>query len=128
MVVRVKNEWQAEWIIFSGNGVIMSRKIIGVFGAGNVTESDEEYQLALKVGGQLAREGIAVLTGGLGGVMTAASKGAKEAGGMTILTHTKKDQVKRRQAAQLTVELERPLIRPQFRRYSMKNDSFSINM
>ena len=43
----------------------MSRKIIGVFGAGNVTESDGEYELALEVGGQLAREGFAVLTGGL---------------------------------------------------------------
>ena len=62
----------------------MSRKIIGVFGAGNVTESDEEYRLALIVGSQLARKGFAVLTGGLGGVMTAASKGAKEAGGMTV--------------------------------------------
>jgi len=62
----------------------MARNIIGVFGAGNVRESDGEYQLALKVGSQLAREGFAVLTGGLGGVMTAASKGAKEAGGMTV--------------------------------------------
>ena len=62
----------------------MPRKIIGVFGAGNVTESDEEYRLALTVGSQLAREGFAVLTGGLGGVMAAASKGAKEAGGMTV--------------------------------------------
>jgi uncharacterized protein (TIGR00725 family) len=32
----------------------------------------------------LARHGFVVLTGGLGGTMTAASKGAKEAGGITV--------------------------------------------
>jgi uncharacterized protein (TIGR00725 family) len=68
----------------SGSGGIMSQKIIGVFGAGNVTEADDEYRLALTVGHQLAQKGFAVLTGGLGGTMTAASKGAKEAGGITV--------------------------------------------
>ncbi|MBW2467411.1 MAG: TIGR00725 family protein [Deltaproteobacteria bacterium] len=62
----------------------MSKNIIGVFGAGNVSESDEEWQQALTVGRQLARKGYVVLTGGLGGVMTAASKGAKEEGGITV--------------------------------------------
>ena len=81
----VKNEWQVLMIIFfSDSGVIMSRKIIGVFGAGNVTETEEEYQLAFKVGHLLARHGFVVLTGGLGGTMMAASRGAKEAGGITV--------------------------------------------
>jgi uncharacterized protein (TIGR00725 family) len=62
----------------------MSKKIIGIFGAGNVTEVDDEYRLALTAGQQLAQQGFIVLTGGLGGVMTAASKGAKEAGGTTV--------------------------------------------
>lgn len=62
----------------------MAKKIIGVFGAGNISEADEEWQAALKVGRQLALKGYAVLTGGLGGVMTAASKGAKEEGGVTV--------------------------------------------
>ena len=62
----------------------MSGKIIGIFGAGNVTEADEEYQLALTAGHKLAQKGFIILTGGLGGVMTAASKGAKEAGGTTV--------------------------------------------
>jgi predicted Rossmann-fold nucleotide-binding protein len=50
-------------IFFLDSGVIMSRKIIGVFGAGNVTEAEEEYQLARKVGHLLARHGFVVLTG-----------------------------------------------------------------
>ncbi len=62
----------------------MSEKIIGVFGAGNVSESDDEWQAAERTGRLLAQRGYVVLTGGLGGVMTAASKGAKEAGGTTV--------------------------------------------
>ena len=62
----------------------MPKNIIGVFGAGNVTDAHEEYQMALAVGRQLAQRGYVVLTGGLGGTMTAASKGAKEVGGVTV--------------------------------------------
>jgi len=70
--------------LLSGKGVFMSQKIIGVFGAGNIEETAAEYQLAFAVGNQLARKGFIVLTGGLGGTMSAASKGAKEAGGITV--------------------------------------------
>ena len=62
----------------------MPEKIIAVFGAGNVVTGDEEWQAALAIGKGLAQKGFIVLTGGLGGVMTAASKGAKEAGGTTV--------------------------------------------
>jgi uncharacterized protein (TIGR00725 family) len=62
----------------------MTKKIIGVFGPGKVSEADAEWQAALSVGQILARRGYVVLTGGLGGIMTAASKGAKEAGGITV--------------------------------------------
>ena len=62
----------------------MTKKIIGIFGAGNVPEGNAEWQAAFYVGQQLAERGCVVLTGGLGGVMTAASKGAKEAGGVTV--------------------------------------------
>ena len=62
----------------------MPKNIIGVFGAGNISETDEEWQAALKVGRLLAQGGFVVLTGGLGGIMTAASKGAKEEGGITV--------------------------------------------
>jgi len=62
----------------------MPKNIIGVFGAGNISDSDNEWQAALTVGRQLAQRGFVVLTGGLGGVMTAASKGAKEGDGITV--------------------------------------------
>lgn len=43
-----------------------------------------ERTLAEKVGRLLAREGATLICGGLGGVMEAAARGAKQAGGTTI--------------------------------------------
>jgi uncharacterized protein (TIGR00725 family) len=62
----------------------MSEKIIAVFGSGSVQQGDEEWQSALAAGRELAQRGFVVLTGGLGGVMTAACQGAKEGGGTTV--------------------------------------------
>ena len=62
----------------------MAKKIIGVFGGGNIRVAMAEYQAAFDIGRGIAKHGCILLTGGLGGVMTAASKGAKEAGGTTI--------------------------------------------
>ncbi|MBI4600658.1 MAG: TIGR00725 family protein [Planctomycetes bacterium] len=45
---------------------------------------EELLRLAEDVGFLAARRGAAVLTGGLGGVMEAAARGAKRAGGLTI--------------------------------------------
>ncbi|MCM2323368.1 MAG: TIGR00730 family Rossman fold protein, partial [Oligoflexia bacterium] len=42
------------------------------------------YDLARQVGARLAREGFAVITGGGPGVMEAANRGAREAGGKSI--------------------------------------------
>jgi uncharacterized protein (TIGR00725 family) len=71
-------------IILARKGVRMEKNIIGVFGPGNVSSANEQWQAALSVGQQLAQKGYVVLTGGLGGIMTAACKGAKEAGGLTV--------------------------------------------
>lgn len=46
--------------------------------------SPEEERIAYEVGSHLARAGAILVCGGLGGVMEAACKGAKEAGGVTI--------------------------------------------
>ncbi|MCS6843042.1 MAG: TIGR00725 family protein [Caldilineales bacterium] len=46
--------------------------------------SPEEEAIAEAVGRGLARAGAVVLTGGRGGVMAAASRGAAEAGGLTV--------------------------------------------
>ncbi len=56
--------------------------IIAVIGGGKC--SNETAMLAEEVGKELAKHGAAVICGGLGGVMKAVSKGAREAGGQTI--------------------------------------------
>jgi uncharacterized protein (TIGR00725 family) len=55
---------------------------IGVIGAGSCTS--EEAQAAYIVGQEIARRGAVLVCGGLGGVMEAACKGSKNAGGTTI--------------------------------------------
>jgi hypothetical protein len=55
---------------------------VAVVGAG---DADEELAAAAEeVGRRLAQAGAAVVCGGLGGVMEAACRGAKSAGGLTI--------------------------------------------
>ena len=58
------------------------RKIIAVIGASHCPP--EIARLAREVGRHLAERGATLVCGGLGGVMEAACRGAKEAGGMTI--------------------------------------------
>jgi hypothetical protein len=58
------------------------QRVFAVFGPGHPTR--REYNLAAEVGRLLARRGIAVVCGGLYGVMEAVCMGAKEAGGTTI--------------------------------------------
>lgn len=62
----------------------MSKIIIGVMGKGD-RASAEDMDNAYELGKLIARQGWVLLTGGRNvGVMNAASKGAKEAGGLTI--------------------------------------------
>ena len=56
--------------------------IISVIGSGQATP--EIASLAEQVGRELARRGVTVVCGGLGGVMEAVCRGAKQAGGTTI--------------------------------------------
>lgn len=57
-------------------------KIIGVIGAGRADE--KLLKIAEEVGRFLAKEGVIVITGGLGGVMEAVSRGAYLEGGITV--------------------------------------------
>ncbi|PON13981.1 TIGR00725 family protein [Candidatus Entotheonella serta] len=60
----------------------MARRIVGVIGAG---ECDTTVSgIAEEVGRRLAECQYVVLTGGRTGVMEAASRGAKQAGGLTV--------------------------------------------
>lgn len=55
---------------------------LAVIGAGEAPI--EVYKMAVTVGSEAALRGWIVITGGLGGVMEAAAKGAREAGGLTL--------------------------------------------
>jgi uncharacterized protein (TIGR00730 family) len=55
-----------------------------VFGSARTPRSDEEYEQARACGRALAEAGFAVVTGGGPGVMEAANRGAKEAGGFSV--------------------------------------------
>jgi uncharacterized protein (TIGR00725 family) len=58
------------------------KKIIGVIGGS--TCSEEIYNIAYQVGRHIAKKGYLLISGGLGGVMEAACKGAKSEQGLTI--------------------------------------------
>jgi len=59
----------------------MDEKIITIFGGSKCRHDSEEYKQALELGKRLAQEGFTICTGGYLGVMEAASRGAREAGG-----------------------------------------------
>ena len=58
--------------------------LVAVFGSSEPPPGDPLYELARRVGALLAGAGYGVLTGGYGGVMEGASRGAAEAGGHVV--------------------------------------------
>jgi uncharacterized protein (TIGR00730 family) len=59
-------------------------RAISIFGSARVGESDPMYEQARKTAGLLAQAGFAVITGGGPGLMEAANRGCREAGGLSI--------------------------------------------
>ncbi len=57
---------------------------ITVFGSARIREDHPHYQLARSMGGEIAKLGFTVMTGGGPGLMEAANRGAKEAGGRSV--------------------------------------------
>ena len=57
---------------------------VTVFGSARTTEDSEYYRMGRAVGAELAKAGFTVMTGGGPGIMEAACRGAKEAGGETV--------------------------------------------
>ncbi len=58
--------------------------VIAVFGSSTVREDSPLYARSLALGRALAERGAVVMTGSYDGVMAAASRGAREAGGHVI--------------------------------------------
>src|SRR5229473_487150 len=57
---------------------------VTVFGSARVKPDDPHYELARKMGEAIARLGFTVMTGGGPGIMEAANRGAREAGGRSV--------------------------------------------
>lgn len=57
---------------------------VSIFGSARTPSDDPVYALAEDIAARFAQENIAVITGGGGGVMEAANKGAAEAGGVSV--------------------------------------------
>jgi len=57
---------------------------VTVFGSARFDESSRYYQLARQMGRRLAEAGYTVITGGGPGIMEAANRGAREAGGLSV--------------------------------------------
>ena len=57
---------------------------VTVFGSARFLEDNPYYIEARELGSKLVKNGFTVITGGGGGIMEAANRGAKEAGGKSI--------------------------------------------
>ena len=57
---------------------------VSIFGTARITPEDPVYEKTLELASLFAKNNFAVITGGGGGVMEAANKGAAEAGGVSV--------------------------------------------
>ena len=74
---------QAEFV--EGFGALAGLpRAVSVFGSARTKRGTPHYQKAEEIGAALAQEGFAVITGGGPGIMEAANKGAKKAGGLSV--------------------------------------------
>jgi uncharacterized protein (TIGR00730 family) len=63
---------------------LIDRPAVALFGSARVHEGSPPYEAARAAGRRFAEEGWAVVTGGGGGVMEGANRGAKERGGLSV--------------------------------------------
>ena len=78
-VLRIQGEF-----VYGFNALAELGAAITVFGSARVREDHPYYAAAKEMGRKLAEAGFAVITGGGPGLMEAANRGAKEAGGVSV--------------------------------------------
>ncbi len=81
--------------------------VISVFGSSRTVPESPAWRQAEAWGGAIARAGFALASGGYGGSMEAASRGARRAGGLVVGV-TAPDLFKSRSGANSHVDLELP--------------------
>ena len=74
---------QAEFVEGFGSLANLPRAV-SVFGSARTKRDDPQYEIARRIGAALADAGYAVITGGGPGIMEAANRGAKDAGGLSV--------------------------------------------
>lgn len=67
---------------FSGFG--MPQRLVSIFGSARLSKDSEYYKQALKLSYELGKAGFAIVSGGGGGIMQAANKGASDAKAASI--------------------------------------------
>jgi len=78
-VLRIQAEFVEGFGLLAGLGPAVT-----VFGSARTAPGTAEYELAERVGAELAKAGYAVITGGGPGIMEAANAGAQRAGGVSV--------------------------------------------
>ena len=81
--------WIPTGIVFRNRGsrqvVLQGRQpVVAIFGSSTLREEEPVFAQVEALGGGLARAGCTVMTGGYGGAMAAASRGAHAAGGRVV--------------------------------------------
>jgi uncharacterized protein (TIGR00730 family) len=74
---------QAEFV-YGINTLAEVGSAVSVFGSARTPPGHRWYEASVALGARLAREGFAVITGGGPGLMEAANRGARDAGGLSI--------------------------------------------
>jgi len=83
--IELARAWHIFWELLRGfRALHFAGPCVTVFGSARYHEEDAYYSLARQVGGALARAGFTVMTGGGPGIMEAANRGAREAGGRSL--------------------------------------------